>query len=239
MKQKIDKFIFAIALALVISPVQSLNAQSWDTLPGTLQNLNVLDFIQYHDTLVLTGNFGEIMPLTNSNVVVGWDSINYYSLPGIEDGSMGKVLYVYDGDLYLGGNFDDTHEEDDVEKLAVWNGSTWERVYQGSFDFQSHVTHMIEYKDSLYVGGSYWFEDDPSMLNLLKYKDGSFHSCMPYNSYCWALGVYDDILYSGIYSAFYLDSGDLVHSFAQYNGEYWDHVYDKDGEIFAPIITNL
>ncbi|HKK69068.1 MAG TPA: hypothetical protein VJ946_12685, partial [Bacteroidales bacterium] len=86
MRKQLEHITLTIALVLSLSPVQSLKAQTWDTLPGTLQNLNVLDFIQYHDTLILTGNFGEIMPLTNSNVVVGWDSTNYYSFPGIEDG---------------------------------------------------------------------------------------------------------------------------------------------------------
>jgi hypothetical protein len=238
------RILYYIKISLLFGLIYSLsifktNGQTWDTLPGTLPNLNVHDFIQYHDTLILTGNFGEIMPLTNSNVVVGWDSVNLYSFPGIDDGSTGKSLYIYHNELYLGGNFGSQTDPDDIEKLAVWKDTVWERVHEANFDHLSNITHFMEYKDSLYIGGKFWFDDGPLYFNLMKYNGETFHTCEPYTSYCWALGVYDDILYSGIYGSFTLESNEQVHKFTKYNGEYWDHVYDSEGNIFPLPVSNL
>src|SRR6056297_4320070 len=122
MRKQLEHITLTIALVLFLSPVQSLKAQTWDTLPGMNIWCQAMDFINFHDTLIIAGAFGEDMIYTSSNSVIGWDSTNLYSLSGISEPALGKVLYIYEGDLYLGGNFDDTHEEDDVEKLAVWNG---------------------------------------------------------------------------------------------------------------------
>jgi hypothetical protein len=240
MKDTMRNIWLVIILGIFILPnVKSIKAQSWDTIPGMVYWNEAMDFINYNDTLIIAGVYGLDTPIESSNAVIAWDSVNLYSLPGIKDGDTGKSLYIYQGELYMGGTFDDIHDDYDVEKLAVWKDTTWERVYDGVFDFQSDITHLMEYHDSLYVGGSYWFDDDPYMGNLLKYDSESFHTCEPYTSYCWALGVYDDILYSGIFGSFTLESNEQVHKFTKYNGEYWDHVYDGEGNIFPLPVSNL
>ncbi len=240
MKNTIRHIWLVIILSIfILLAVKSIKAQSWDTIPGMNIWCEAMDFINYKDTLIITGVFGEDMPLTSSNTVIGWDSVNLHSFPGIIDPDTGKSLYIYHGELYMGGTFDDIHDDNDVEYLAVWKDTVWERVHESNFNHLSDITHFMEYKDSLYIGGTFWFDDGPEYFNLMKYDGESFYSCEPYTSYCWAMGVYDDILYSGIYGAFYLNSGELVNKFTKYNGEYWDHVYDSEGNIFPLPVSNL
>ncbi len=219
-------------------------AQTWDTIIGMALNARTYCFIDFHDTLILAGNYSNGMPLTNSNSVIGWDGINVYSYPGNIQSTPAKALGLYNGRLYIGGSFDDITNPDDISKLAVWNGTEWERV--GTAVVGAGTIYYFQvYRDTLYIGGNYGINFNS--INdgyLVKWNDTAFYSCSTYGSASFGthptgIAVYNDALYAGLYSCFSVGGGQYVCSLGKYNGQTWANVYDKNGNQFQSGVSSL
>ncbi|MDA3911348.1 MAG: T9SS type A sorting domain-containing protein [Bacteroidales bacterium] len=235
MKNQIKLFIVIITTGICMQA----KAQTWDTLPGLNVYSMALQFKNYNDTLIIAGSFRET-EFTDSYCVVGWDSINMYSFPGIDDyGSAAYSVSVYNGDLILGGAFDIITTDEDIEKLAIWNGTSWEQLGGIQWQHQMEVRFLTEYQDSLYIGGpGIYCPEHPELVYLITWN-GSTFSGTSFSNRSRALCVYDDKLYSGMNSTFQLPNGEWLHGIAAYENGHWDHVYRKNGNPFTASVTDM
>jgi len=218
--------------------------QTWDTLPNIPVGRNFYDFVTYHDTLVMVGNLSS----SNSNIstgiaAYGWDgeTISFYI--GETYGAVYSVG-LYNGRLYIGGSFNDITNPDDISKLAVWNGTEWERV--GTAVMGAGTIYYFQvYRDTLYIGGNYGINfNNINDGYLVKWNDTAFYSCSTYGSASFGthptgIAVYNDALYAGLYSCFSVGGGQYVCNLGKYNGQTWANVYDKNGNQFQAGVSSL
>ncbi|NLA23984.1 MAG: hypothetical protein GX879_03365, partial [Bacteroidales bacterium] len=244
--RKIRTFIKVIVLSLLLlsNGIQS-KAQTWDTLPYLTHGVNAIDFINYNDTLVIVGNFFVIPPLippfTGSKFVVGWDSLNYHlfsdNLSTWNGG--GNVLGIYNKRLYIGGSFGQYTNPNEINKLAVWNGTEWEK-FGNAVMGAGKIDQFKVYRDTLYIGGDFGINingiDDGF---LVKWNDTSFYTFPSMQTHPTGIEVYNDVLYAGLYSCFSVGSGQYVCNLGKYSGQAWSNVYDKNGNLFQSCVNSM
>ncbi|HQL69187.1 MAG TPA: T9SS type A sorting domain-containing protein [Bacteroidales bacterium] len=215
------------------------NTQSWDTLPNIPVGRNFYDFVTYHDTLVMVGNLSSGFSSMSTGIAAyGWDgeTISFYI--GETYGAVYSVG-LYNGRLYIGGSFDDITNPDDISKLAVWNGTEWERVGTAVMG-AGRINYFQVYRDTLYIGGDYGINVNGNMWGpLVKWNDTAFYSTSPYSTPSMGIEVYNDALYAGLFSCFSVGGSQYVCSLGKYDGQAWTNVYDKNGNQFQAGVSSL
>ena len=84
------------------------------------------------------------------------------------EGSNGtvRVLTVYKGELYAGGEFT-AADYDPALHIAKWNGKNWSALGSG---VNGNVTAIREYSDELFVGGDFTNAGDTETGHLAKWN---------------------------------------------------------------------
>ncbi|MFO7879722.1 MAG: hypothetical protein R6V52_06780, partial [Bacteroidales bacterium] len=210
MKFKLNILIFIIAFGFL----GKSKAQTWDTLPDLYYTIPK-QIIEYNGTLIFAGGFifNGCDPYDDAcqHKVIGWDTISYTLYPGNITQGTSHSACVFNGNLILGGNFDE-----DIENLAIWNGTSWEQLGSLQWHHQMEVRFLTEYQDSLYIGGpGVYCPEQPELVNLITWNGTSF-SGTTFSDESRALCVYDNKLYSGMFSTFQLPNGEWLHGVAAY-----------------------
>ena len=83
---------------------------------------------------------------------------------------------MYHNKLYVGGGSMTGTEGDTV--VAAWDGRSWERIGGPN----STVTSLIEFQDTLYVGGYFETVSGDSLSYIAKYYEPNLPTCLNYSS---------------------------------------------------------
>jgi hypothetical protein len=151
--------------------------------------------------------------------------VNTYSQvwSAVGEGLNGKgvAMIVYDGELYVGGEFTEAGGVS-ANHIAKWDGSRWSAVGEGT---NAAVYTMGIYHDELYVGGTFdtvsgittgcvakWNGTEWSALGNGIYRGGQGAGVKGF-------GVYQDELYIG--GSFPINNGNPSRRIAKWNGTDW------------------
>lgn len=124
----------------------------------------------YDGDLYILGEFDSVEGVSVSRIA-RYDGINWHSIPVRigSDSSPTKTLFVYKGELYIGGIAEDTINGPFYHKrITKWDGTTWSNLGAGlilqSPQLYKGVSTMVEYNGLLYVGGE--FRGTPATPNV-------------------------------------------------------------------------
>jgi hypothetical protein len=168
-------------------------------IDGGIYGMSILD-----GKLFLLGQFNHVNGIQAQGILV-WDGNTitnpYPPIPG--DGFfIVKDAAIFQGNLYVGGNF---YGSPGIKDIAKWNGQEWTSVGGGLFGGFSGVSDLQVFQGSLYVGGSFSkCENDSNPGNYIARWDGSqWHEVgggVDGNSHCnnayvFSMKVHNGLLY--------------------------------------------
>jgi hypothetical protein len=162
--RKIDSLIYMMGATSFLDTITGMSyfhglvatdGNKWIKQPGAFTNLTSeaegYDIIKTNDTLIIGGRWKEVNNnINNTGLVLGYSNnswINY----GLTGGTAVGSLCSYKGELYAGGNFDNTAGT--ISDLARFNGTNWQIMGNGINGGFSYIKDMIEYNGLLFVAG--------------------------------------------------------------------------------------
>ncbi|MEO8087786.1 MAG: hypothetical protein ABI763_13245 [Bacteroidota bacterium] len=225
------------------TPAYSLarwNGSVWDSVglgfgPNCGGTLN--DFCVYNSELYAGGSFLGMcsgLPWPN-NYIPGcknfakWDGSNWSSASPVTPGdqlsiSEIKCLAVYNNELYAGGNFVQVGNLS-VNRIAKWNGVSWDNVGGGVTGGFGYVECMTVYNGSLYVGGDFSYAGGIPAQNIARWNGSQWDSV---GSAFGALNGVPRVLLADTFNhalvaggSFSLAGGNLALGVAEWNDSSW------------------
>lgn len=172
---------------------------------GTMQTTNpvgaIHDLVKYQGTLVATGGFTIIG--NEGNDIAALNGTEWQILgPGIVGGMSGSgPMAVYQGDLYVGGQFSTT-DGNAGQSIMRWDGSQFHPVGDGlryapgaTFPVGG-ITSMLVYDGRLFVSGAFHYAGGVE-ANALASWDGNQWCSVPGNSdpQIYSMDFYQDTLF--------------------------------------------
>lgn len=145
----------------------------------------------------------------------------------VGSGVNGQVyaMATYNSDLYVGGSFNNAGGIS-ASNIAKWNGASWSSLGTGIL---GTVWSMAEYNGELYVGGQFNTASGITVNGIAKWDGlgwsevgGGFTNTAGFQTYVYALEVYNNELYAGGFFRF--AGGNQAHSIARWNGTDWSPV---------------
>ena len=132
---------------------------------------------------------------------------------------------IYNGELYVGGQFNNPGGIT-PNGILKWNGSSFDTL-PGSYLLGScNIRAMIVYKNELYVGGGFSIGSSPfsSIYNFIARWNGSIWSSVGsgFNNIVCSMAVYKDNLYVGGFMDF--AGSTVVNQIAKWDGFQWSAV---------------
>jgi len=206
------------------------NGTEWFALASQFTAGTVRTLTEYNGKLVAGGTFAtagsEIV-----NCVAAYDGQQWTGFLGGVHDDYNQVpdvysVYVYNGDLYVGGDF--THAgATAADNIAAWNGSAFRPLGAGLTGFPFA---MVEYQESLYVAGDFITAGGVFSPDLARWDGAAWHSVAQgiANVTCavYALAVYRDALIVG-------------GVFGSASGVAADGIVQWDGAAYAPLGDGL
>ncbi len=214
----------------------------WNTLgtgPGNGVNSNVLALAVYNGELYVGGNFNGLTGGASANFIARWSGSSWNSVgTGASNGVGGtnvnflftsvNALAVYNGELYVGGNFASAGGAS-AKSIARWNGSSWNSVGTGSGNGVNGVVNALTvYNGELYVGGSFSVAGGAIQDNIARWSGASWIAVPTgsgpsgLNGPVNALAVYNGELYVG--GDFTVVNGLSANRIARWNGNGWNRL---------------
>jgi hypothetical protein len=148
------------------------NGSEWDSVGsgvnGVIRKLEVIDSNLYAGgTFDRAGN-------VQVNSLAKWDGNNWSDVnafPKFDSTSINTVfcMAIYQGELYIGGNFDNDTISDIVRYSNIDNN--WENVGGGMHGGMSGLVDMRIYKNELYISGAFYLLDG-NAGNFIQRWDG-------------------------------------------------------------------
>ena len=141
---------------------------SWATIGGGT-NDPIQGFYQLNNELIVFGLFDSVGTIAASKIAI-WDGQNWYPFDTtIWDGYAIFDLEVFNGDIYIAGNF--YNQDHSIGKLARWDGIQWHAVENNVMFNGLFITRLHVYKNELYIGG-YFTKNDGCPGDYLVKWDG-------------------------------------------------------------------
>lgn len=119
---------------------------------GTNGSVDVLLNDQLNNDLYVGGEFTSVNSQSGFSNIALFDGERWNTLKGGLDGPVHAVA-VYDGAIYVGGDFSGSVSGVASEGLIKWNGTDWEAVYTA--DLYGAVYTLKAFNGKLYVGGDF------------------------------------------------------------------------------------
>lgn len=123
----------------------------------------------YNGNLIAGGNFEHAGSMEVHNIAM-WNGSTWMSIGDIEGemsgGNMVRAMCVYNGHLFVGGNFRNCGSSE-TNNLGVWNGFSWSGIGSG---FNGRVQSLAVYYDYLYIAGSFTNAAGTPLNNIAKYS---------------------------------------------------------------------
>ena len=131
------------------------------------------ELISYDNQLYLSGYFDENQTqIPGANGIARWDSATN-TWTDVGDGVNGYILdmEVYQGELYVSGDFDSVGGTLAIHTMAKWDGTSWDSLnYQNILDPNDHIRDMAVWNNKLVIAGQFNF---PGYFNLAQYDPTS------------------------------------------------------------------
>lgn len=182
------------------STVSKWDGTTWTAIENTPGNKEVYALASYNGELYAGGGFDSFGGIT-TNYIAKWNGSAWSDVGGgfINTTMFNSVraLAVYNGKLYVGGNFNSAGTAT-LNHIASWDGGTWADVGGGVGGSTAGVQCLVPYDNKLFVGGSYWTVNG-NPANRAAYWDGSAWTILGADLYKGArtMAVYNGELYSG------------------------------------------
>ncbi len=190
------------------------NGTSWNSVgtgSGNGVSSKVYELAEYNGELYVGGGFtyanwtGSVSTSLNANFIARWNGMSWNSVgTGSGNGVNSNVyaLAVYNGELYIGGEF--TSAGGVIANfIARWNGTSWNSVGTGSGNGVNHWVYALAvYNGELYVGGRFTSADGVSANFIARWNGTSWNSVGTgtgngVNNWVYALAEYNGELYVG------------------------------------------
>lgn len=212
--------------------------QSFGNVNHNLSSSTVWDLNVINNELYVLGNFDSIGNLL-ANGIAKFDGQNWFTYPIIDSIGYFNTSAWYDGELFVGGNFDGGPG---LQDIAIFDGTNWVSVGGGLSGPMSNVADMIIFQNKLFVAGNLLVgQGDPG--NGIAMWDGNNWSqagsgLMP--STVSALHEFQGELYA---AGAILNAGGIpVTYIAKWNGTTWNNIggnFDSKPGCFASFSTDL
>lgn len=181
-------------------------------------------FVEYNGALLAYGTFDTLCGNAASKIA-RWDGSQWQAFDTtIFQGQGINTAYVYNGQLFVGGNFWNSSAA--IRNIARWNETTqrWENVTGGIVGSFSSVATIEEYNGELYAGGLFFSSDGNAGTCIQKWNGMSWsgvgggmggsayptvHKLKTIGSDLYAVGV------------FYEAGGIPAQSIAKWDGQNW------------------
>ncbi len=157
-------------------------------------------------------------------------------------GDVYTIAFASNGDMYVGGWFNEAGQQSNVWNIAKWDGNYWHRLGNGLNGRVKAIT--IDGNNNVYAGGDFLFTGDDLYVNHIAKWDGSSWSdltgyygnnlqtgvngtvnalCTQYSNYIWVGGD------------FYMREGadSRGNGLMIWRGNYWDWTVTGPGPIKA------
>jgi hypothetical protein len=146
------------------------NGVSWDTVGRGLNGVVCMLTI-INNELYAGGTF-DTAGSVHANSLAKWNGSQWtdvFNFPQINLGH-NYVLSIaeYNGELYVGGNFDN----DTLSDIIRYNGTAWINVGESLHGGMSSVSKMVAYNNELYVAGTF-YHNQGNIGNFIQRWDGT------------------------------------------------------------------
>ena len=150
--------IAAATVALGATPSSALGPGGWSAFGTGLNDTVFALEAGAPGQLIVGGRFTDAGGNTDADRVAIWDGVAWSSL-GPSDSLTGAGLFVaslafHNGNIYVGGNFQNAGGNPNADNLAVWNGTSWNSFCGGGL-INGPVQSLQVIGIFLYVGGSF------------------------------------------------------------------------------------
>jgi hypothetical protein len=217
-----DMTVYNNDLVIVGNAIHKWNGTSWSNVGGWVDNRQFAVEV-YNSELYIAGHFEHAAGIPTRGIAkwngVTWDSVGGAGL-NLSAGFTGSALNVYNGKLYIGGNF---YQASGVHAscIASWDGNNWDSVgvNHAGIAWQSLAT----YDNKLYGGGGMMINYSPNMIYFGSWNDTTWSSVNGGLNYIpAALTEYNNELYT----AGDFDTAGNIQSYgiARWNNSTWDSV---------------
>lgn len=207
-----------------VNRIARWDGTSWHTL-GTGISGSIQSMAVYNNELYVAGSFSTAGGVSVNNIA-RWNGTTWAAVgSGIavtSGGIVNKAMAVYNGELYVGGNFT-TAGGQSVSNIAKWNGTSWSPVGTG---VSGIVYCMIVHNNSLVIGGIINNAGGISVANIAKWNgtawlshSSGFTGAPPFGGLVYSLGIHNNELYAG--GNFTTAGGVSASGIARFNGSAW------------------
>ncbi|AZQ58497.1 T9SS type A sorting domain-containing protein [Maribacter sp. MJ134] len=147
---------FSIIDGVSVSNIAFWDGSNWNSMNGGTNGPVSKIKIDSNNTVYVGGAF-ETAGGINVNNIARWSSGNWSALNDATNGVAGtnneirSIAFDESDNLYIGGNFD-TAGGNSAPRLAIWNGSNWSTLGNGTSGFVQGILIRPEY---IYVGGNF------------------------------------------------------------------------------------
>lgn len=135
--------------------VAKWDGNQWQSIVSITDNGQfgkVFDLAVLNNELYIAGEFDNLNGMP-ANGVAKFDGQTWNTFPTIDQNGVAYCVALYNGELYVGGDFNAGSGLNDIVK---WNGLSWVTVGGGFSGSNTAVNDLIVYNGELYVGG--WFK---------------------------------------------------------------------------------
>ncbi|MEE4271763.1 MAG: hypothetical protein V2I67_08815 [Thermoanaerobaculales bacterium] len=136
--------------------------------------------------IVAVGNFTHAGNYSHTNYAAVWDGNRWMAMTNLAvptrgglDGDVYALDIGPDGKLYAGGGFNDAGGDDNADRLAVWDGSSWDQVGDPMPAFDSDVLAVaVSDAGHVAVGGEFTDAAGIADADYFAYWDGAAWSAL-------------------------------------------------------------
>jgi hypothetical protein len=203
---------------------------------------NIYDIIEYDGQIIASGDFNRVGNKDISGIMrwtgINWDSLGSglrNSLPESPPILYAHNMHVFDGDLFVAGNFL-TAGDKTVNGIARWDGAEWWEMDAG-FDQAAYC--VGSYSGNLYAGGQFSASGGTSLKSFARWNGSSWESpgfgfgssAAGDFTFVHTLRVFDDKLFIiGGFDQVIMDDGTIIDcgSVIAWDG---DSIYTFDGGV--------
>lgn len=169
--------------------------------------------IDYFNDLYAGGNFSTASGVPNTNRIAKFNGTAWSSLStGINNNNV-NALYMFDFDLYIGGNFTNVSSPDG-DRILRWDGVQYNALSTGIGNFA--VQTLTEYNNNLIIGGNFTNVGGPDGDRIVSW-DGTAFSPLANginNNVVFSLIVYqNDLIVGGSFINVVIPNGNRIVSF--------------------------
>lgn len=164
---------------------------------------NALSYVVYEGDLVVGGAF-IIAGIDTAYAVARWDGMDWHSMnfPASSPSAFVSAMAIYNGELYVAGNFQLVINGNITSDIAKFDGKHWQAVGGGLKGNFSHAEDIIVFKNELYICGYFKKSDGNAGNMIMKLQNDQWvdvaggvvdqvHDMVIYKDELYVVGIFD------------------------------------------------